>query len=320
MEPFARINNRDPRRDLAGNIIDIHDGSLEQFEGRFYWYGTTYGDTDGFTHANIFRVYSSSNLQDWTAHGDILPDKPVGVYYRPYVKYCASSRQYVLWYNWYPTLWNGQYGVAVSQRPEGPFRIVNMDVRVKHPRPGDFGLFVEDDGSGYLIYTSIESGHRISVEKLEPEYTSSTLENGGFFSEGKEESPTLFKRNGIYYALFDTYCCFGPGGTGVKVFTASNPLGPFTFQSNINRTPSPCGDVPTIPAQQAHVAKLAAQAGDIFVWVGDRWGSRPDGIKGHDFQFWTELQFDERGVIAPMRWSNEWSFRLTNQEENSAVS
>ncbi len=39
-----RVNNRDPRLDNRDNIIDAHDGTLEYFNGRFYWYGTAYGE------------------------------------------------------------------------------------------------------------------------------------------------------------------------------------------------------------------------------------------------------------------------------------
>src|SRR4051812_49188453 len=112
--PQITINNRDPRCDIHHQIVDAHDGSLEYFDGRFYWYGTAYGEADGFTNTNTYTVYSSADMQDWTPHGDILPDRPEGIYYRPYVKYCQKTGMYVLWYNWYPTLWHGALGVAVS--------------------------------------------------------------------------------------------------------------------------------------------------------------------------------------------------------------
>src|SRR5690349_1494230 len=120
-----QISNSEPRRDTEGRIVDAHDGCLERFEGRYFLYGTAYGDTTGFTAANEYRCYSSADLLSWTAHGPLLPARPAGVYYRPRVAYCVRSRLYLLWYNWYPVLWEGQYGVAVGERPEGPFRIVH---------------------------------------------------------------------------------------------------------------------------------------------------------------------------------------------------
>jgi len=108
-----RISNATPRCDASGNILDAHDGCLHKFGDRFYLYGTAYGKTDGFGKSNHYCCYSSADLVTWKPEGDLLTKPPEGVYYRPYVAYNAKTRKYVLWYNWYPTLWNGQYGVAM---------------------------------------------------------------------------------------------------------------------------------------------------------------------------------------------------------------
>ena len=39
--------------------------------------------------------------------------------------------------------------------------------------------------------------------------------------------------------------------------------------------------------------------------MGDRWGSRPDGVKGHDFQYWSRpLEFTADGGILPLQWDS----------------
>src|SRR6185436_13846424 len=91
-----QISNIEPRRDTGGRIVDAHDGCLGRFEGRYFLYGTAYGDTTGFSDANEYRCYSSADLISWTAHGPLLPGRPAGVYYRPRVAYCARSRLYLL--------------------------------------------------------------------------------------------------------------------------------------------------------------------------------------------------------------------------------
>ena len=231
----ATISNVQPRRDVDGNIINAHDGCLERFGDRFYLYGTAYGKTDGFGTTNRFVVYSSPDLMRWTLHGDLVKGLRHGVHYRPYVKYNAKTRKYVLWYNWYPTLWNGQYAVAVSDMPQGPFTIHEPNVKVKEPKPGDLGLFVDDDGSGYLIYTSIGRNHGISIEKLADDYLSSTRENSGILAQGCEAC-ALFRRNKTYYALFDGCCCFCAQGSGARVYTAKSPLGPYTQRATSTGT------------------------------------------------------------------------------------
>lgn len=302
------VSNAEPRRDAVdGSIIDVHDGCLERFGDRYYLYGTAYGNTDGFGPTNRYVCYSSPDLVSWTYHGDLLRNAPAGVYYRPYVKFNSKTRQYVLWYNWYPTLWDGQFGVATSEKPEGPFTIRETNAKVRNPRPGDHGLFVDDDGTGYLAYTSIGLGHGIAVEKLNDDYLSSSMECSEILSAGCE-APAMIKRNGTYYVFFDSCCCFCPQGSGARVYVSKSPLGPYSHTGNINRTKD---GSPVIAAQQTHVAQIHTPSGIEYIWMGDRWESRPDGIKGHDFQYWSSpLRFAEDGTIEPLKWEDQWSVDL----------
>ena len=231
------ISNIEPRLDAQGQIIDAHDGRVIQFGEKFYWYGTRYGDTSGFTTANTYVCYSSTNMQTWSYEGELLANAPAGVYYRPHVVYHQKRKRYVLWYNWYPKLWEGQFGVAESKSPTGPFKIVNADVQVKHSEigVGDFGLFVDDDQTAYLTYNTIQ-GHRVSAERLSPDYRSSAMENGGFIAEHCEAG-SMFKRNGKYYILTDYTCCFCGEGSGARVYISDNPLTGYQQYGNINRYP-----------------------------------------------------------------------------------
>ncbi len=302
------VSNSEPRRDhLNGSIVDVHDGCLEYFEGRFYLYGTAYADTDGFVQTNRYVCYRSDDLISWSFQGELLLKPPTGVYYRPYVKFNPQTKKYVLWYNWYPTLWDGQYGVATADRPEGPFTIQNGNVKVRNAKPGDHGLFVDDDGSGYVIYTSIALNHGISIEKLSGDFLSSTQEGTGILAEGCEAC-AMFQRDGKYYAMFDDCCCFCPQGSGARVYSASSPLGPYTLCGNINRKED---GTPTIPAQQTHVAQIPGANGMQYIWMGDRWGSRPDGIKGHDFQYWSSpLKFRADGTIESLVFENDVTIEI----------
>ncbi len=294
------INNVEPRRDVAGEIVDAHDGCLQFFDGRYYLYGTAYGKSAGFSINNRFGVYSSPELQHWTFEGELLQEPPDGVYYRPYVVFNSKTGKYVLWYNWYPKLWDGLVGAATSDTPVGPFTIANPKVRVSsaESQPGDGSLFVDDDGSGYFIYTAIGEGHAIRVEKLTPDYLGSTGQASAILAKGCE-APALFRRKNIYYAIFDNCCCFCPAGSGAQVYTSRSPLGPYAKCANINRRGG--NGEPMVAAQQTWVAKIPTSEGAAFIWMGDRWGSRLDGIKGHDFQFWSApLKFDSDNNILPI--------------------
>ncbi|MEL7159607.1 MAG: family 43 glycosylhydrolase [Bacteroidota bacterium] len=232
------ISNVTPRTTTDGQIVDAHDGRIIQFaDGNFYWYGTQYGRTNGFTPANEYHVYRSPDMVSWEHLGPALADAPEGVYYRPHVIFNEASGQYVLWYNWYPQLWDGHFGVAVSDSPGGPFTIVSTDVQVAHSElgVGDFGLFVDTDRTAYISYNTI-NGHRVSVEKLTADYLDSTLENGGYIAQYCEAG-SMFKRNEIYYLLTDYTCCFCNQGAGARVYVSDDPLGEWTLTNNVNRRP-----------------------------------------------------------------------------------
>ncbi|MGA3284740.1 MAG: family 43 glycosylhydrolase [Verrucomicrobiota bacterium] len=211
----------------------------------------------------------------------------------------------MLWYNWYPKLWNGQIGVATSDTPIGPFTIVNPNV-LRHregSRSGDGSLFVDDDGKGYLIFSAIDDGYAIRVLPLTPDYLGLTGEASNILAKGGE-APLLFRRNNLYYALCGPLCPACPEGSQVQVFTATSPLGPFAARSNINRRPE--NDTPNIPAQETWVARIPTSEGPVFIWMADRWQSCLDGVNGHDFQFWVPLKFSPDGDILPIKAVTQW--------------
>jgi hypothetical protein len=303
------IQNTAPRVDTDGRVVDAHDGCLHFFAGRYYLYGTAYGKTAGYTINNRFRVYSSSDLEHWTFEGELLKSPPAGVYYRPYVAYNARTRKYILWYNWYPKLWEGKVGVATSDTPVGPFTIANTSVELTQAKdhPGDGSLFVDDDNTAYFIYTAIDQHHSIRVERLTPDYLSSTGEVSPVLASGCE-APSLFRRGSSYYAVFDDTCCFCTKGSGARILVSDRPLGTYKQIGNINLD---AGGKPIISAQQTFIADLETADGPALIWMGDLWNSRPDGIKGHDIQYWgPPLRFAADGSILPLENTPSWTTKV----------
>ena len=67
-------------RDSLGNLIAAHEGDIAQFNGVFYWYGSSYADNPGgrfdITHGPVWngvQVYRSTDLMNWTYKGVALP-------------------------------------------------------------------------------------------------------------------------------------------------------------------------------------------------------------------------------------------------------
>eukprot|EP01084_Bolivina_argentea_P240479 403997_1 len=192
------ISNTMERRDSSGNLMDIHDGTIIQWNntGPYYWYGMGYGECIepkywdcspavieipssmcGFQPNHTINIYISTNLQNWTYIGDALPmeNRPYGIYFRPKVIYNKNTKQYILWINYVSYKRNKDVNykntslmVATSLTPNGPFNIINYKVDLKYAyTPGDFVLFIDNsnkNNKGYIAYDAYNNNHKISIE------------------------------------------------------------------------------------------------------------------------------------------------------------
>lgn len=180
-----------------------------------------------------------------------------------------------------------RYLVAEAEQPGGPYTIAVKNATTKYGEGGDFSLFVDDDSTGYLIYTSLAEAHSISIAPLNADFTQSLpLKNTAFLPgtdhTGCFEAPAMFKRRDVYFALVSVCSCFGVGGADVWVYTAAHPLGPYTRRADLGNAER---------SQQNYVFQVPLVDGDSYIWTGDRWKSTPDGEKAHDFQYWQPLNF-----------------------------
>jgi len=104
----------------------------------------------------------------------------------------------------------------------------------------------------------------------------------------------MFKREGLYYIMLGTTCCFCEEGSDVFVFTSTSPLGPYQQQQNTLVTAS------TWHAQTGSVWFT----GEDWVLYGDRWQSAPDKIKAHDFSYWAPLNFSKNNSVQSLSWQD----------------
>lgn len=128
------------------------------------------------------------------------------------------------------------------------------------------------------------------------------------------------------------------------MFQAPHPLGPWTRQPgtvnlactahadvadyvDVGAVPTPgqgclyngSSDTSTTRSQQNFVVQVEVANGDgesetQYWWTGDRWQQAPDGIKGHEPQFWVPLRFDASGNIEDVRWVDSFSANVVVRE------
>eukprot|EP01047_Picozoa_sp_COSAG01_P035444 COSAG01_NODE_2720_length_7187_cov_3.163516_4_plen_860_part_00 len=159
--------------------------------------------------------------------------------------------------------------------------------------------------------------HVLTIDQLAPDFLSSAAAtnrslNSGLFTSDSGEAPAFFKRNGVFYALFDHPCGFCPSGSGAVVHTAPAALGPWTRRAQIDRA------VPRSGQQNFvfQVGKPFQEDTDEWIWIGDQWHHSPDGTFGHSGQFWSPLQWDDSTsppVPKPFEWLDNFSVTLPVQ-------
>lgn len=71
---------------------------------------------------------------------------------------------------------------------------------------------VDQDGTAYLIYTSESPGpglgnHRVSIEKLAPDFLSSTQENYGLFPESYVEVSGQLEEDSCFHVVLAASIC-----------------------------------------------------------------------------------------------------------------
>lgn len=119
-------------------------------------------------------------------------------------------------------------GVAIAERPEGPF-----SSPVQLPCGGiDPAVFIDDDGQAYYYWGQLRaSGARLKSNMTELEEDSIANRIVTEEEHGFHEGSSVRKRNGIYYYV---YSSINSGkATTLAYATSLSPLGPFTYRGII---------------------------------------------------------------------------------------
>jgi hypothetical protein len=292
------VNNNLPRYDSSGEIVDAHSGSLVQVNGTFYFYGERYRNATGMDYTWVvggyapkLTVYTSTDLQHWTDHGLIFPNGST-TQWCPSVVYAGG--RFIAWWAGFSSAWSLD-GINFHQANQ------RIPTQLGPGWGGGEGtLFVDrDTDKGYVIFeasptnSSLGPGHRVAIAELSADYLSTTSLAAQLFPDTFIEAPSMFKRNGTFYATYGTCCCACREGSGVVVFTAGDVAGPWMRQTgpsdvNCRNSSSPiCPgsayapskdslDNAIIPAQGFSINEITtADGGTEWIWIGDRWLQGP---------------------------------------------
>jgi hypothetical protein len=294
--------------DDGGRVAQLHGVGIQQYGDRFYAWGED--KTNGGTFGGV-ACYSSPDLATWTWHGHALPVMPDvpdlapgRVVERPKVLRNADGTYVMLLHVDSADYADARVGWAVADRPEGPYTYLRSE-RPLGNVSRDIGVFVDDDGTGYLLSEDRANGlhvYRLADDYLSvSEIVSTTLAPPSDHPAGPHgyESPTMIKAEGLYYL-------FGSDLTGWstndnKYATAPSPAGPWSEWRDF----APPGSA-TYDSQVSVVVPVRGTETTSYVYVGDRWNK--DDLFG-SAPVWLPMHVS--GGEARLEWRNAWTIDTT---------
>ena len=281
-----------------------------------------YGEC-GFSEGRIL-TYVSSDLSSsyWGTPVELLPmgpgtpARPKGTYSRPHLLFSHASATYTLWVAWRaPDAAPSDPGSLLVASctgeacPSSAFTVLQERAPTALPTSGAAAALFVDSGASeaYLVHTvAASAGGGVVVERLAADWGSSAaaaegeegaapaqrsqvlhLPGGDAVAGGECDSPSMFKRGGVYYVLFGARCCYCSGGTETHAFAALAPLGPYEYVGAL-------GSAAVLGAQQDAI--LVHEDVEYVLWTGSVWKRdtlAAMGWGGLDYtpQHWAALDF-----------------------------
>lgn len=272
-----------------------------------YWIYPTYSAP--YEQQVFFDAFSSKDLVNWTKHPHILDTQRVTwakrAMWAPAI--VKKGKQYFLFFSANdihdPAKEIGGIGVAVSDKPGGPFKdyLGKPLIGELHngAQPIDQFVFQDKDGQYYIIY----GGWRhCNIARLNNDFTGLLpFEDGTVYKEMTPEKyvegPFMFIRNGKYYFMWSEGGWGGPDYS-VAYGVADTPVGPFKRVGKILQ-------------QDAAIATGAGHHSVIHVKKGDKWfivyHRRPLGETDINYRVTCidEMHFGPDGEILPVKITKE---------------
>ncbi len=265
-DPSAFIQPGTVWLDTQGHQIQAHGGGILYHDHLWYWYGEDRRqglDPD----KRYVACYSSQDLIHWTFRGhplELTDPTNIGrnwVLERPKVFYSPSTRQFVMYFHLDDSEYKvARVGTAISSTPTGPFHYVRS-FRPLGLESRDIGQFVDDDGSGYIIfesrpsggfYISLLSSDRLSVER-QVAFLHLALEGGA-----------LVHYNGLYTVLGSHLTGWSPNP---NVYASAPSLsGPWSEFSPISPD-----STDTYGSQSTFLLKVTGNKNTALIFMGDIW-------------------------------------------------
>lgn len=270
-----------------------------------YWIFPTWSDV--YENQTFFDCFSSKDLVNWTKHSFVLDSSAVKwakkAMWAPSIIRKDGKYYFFFGANDVHEGEIGGIGVAVSDRPDGPYKDLLgkplINEIVNGAQPIDQFVFHDDDGSYYMYYGGW--GH-CNIVRLNDDFTGLVpFEDGTIYREVTPENyvegPFMFKKNGKYYFMWSEGGWGGPDYS-VAYAIADSPFGPFKRIAKILQQD------PEVATSAGHHSVMHVPGSEDYYIVYHR---RPlnDTARDHRVTCIDRMTFDENGFINPVKMTFE---------------
>ena len=315
-------------RDDSGRHINAHGGGILKYGDTYYWFGEHKSERTSDALVGVM-CYASKDLVNWRNCGVALSvsnerghDIERGcILERPKVIYNPTTKKFCMWFH---LELKGQgynaarYGVAVADRPEGPYRFLyssranaattpvegspmHFDEYLKRDygtgqMSRDMTLYVDDDGKAYHIFSS-EENFTLHIAELTGDYLHHTGRYTRVAPGGQNEAPAIFKHDGTYWMI--TSGCTGWAPNEARMFSAPSIWGPWTQHPNPCRGPLA---EKTFNGQSTYILEVKSEGQEVrHIFMADIW--RPQHPIDARY-IWLPIEFEDGKPV--IRWQDEW--------------
>jgi len=297
------------RAGLSGNPILpgwYADPEAAVFGDRYWIFPTSSRE---YAEQTSFDAFSSPDLVHWTRHPEVLKAEAISwareAMWAPSV--VEKDGRYYFFFSANDIKNDselGGIGVAVADRPEGPYRdlLGKPLVGTFHngAQPIDQFVFKDDDGTWYMIYGGWKHAN---IVRLKDDFSGVLpLPDGTLFKEITPapeyvEGSLMFKRDGRYYFMWSEGGWGGPDYS-VAYAIADAPTGPFKRIGRVLQQD------PKIATSAGHHSVIHAPGSDNWYIVYHR---RPlgDTARDHRVTAIERMAFDAQGHILPVTITHE---------------
>lgn len=219
------------------------DPNAMVYDGRVYVYCSR-DDNNGEAYDIVdYTLISSDDMVNWTDHGEIFKvPRDASWANRAYAP--GSAYRNGKFYLYFPD-GGSSIGVAVGDKPEGPFKDALGKAIVNKSMPNcdvewlfDPAAFIDDDGQAYLYFGGGGStpGVNLRVIKLKEDMISTSGTAVTINAPRSFEAAFMHKNNGIYYFSYSTD--FEGSSARIDYMTSDNPMTGFTYKGIILDNPT----------------------------------------------------------------------------------